>query len=309
MELKQIEFFLKLYEELNFTKASNALFISQQGLSKSINNLEKELGIPLFTRNTKEMKPTVHGHRLYHRFKDVASSVKNVYTEVESIKNSHNGEVHFIITKGTMYYVPMEFLIDFQKTYPDIKVIYEEAEEKEADALLKTKEWDIGILTEPVSDRDFHQCTLFSEKLKVFMHKDHPLAKEEIVRFDDLDKERLLFFPADYKIRASFDIGCAKRHIHPDIVFESPNPVYLYPLVDRNAGITLSIPSAFSGRRSDNIVSRPIDWDDSVSFCLAWKKEGYLSSSSRLFIEFVLDYYKEKMNKLLLTDEERILML
>ena len=309
MELKQIEFFLKLYEELNFTKASNALFISQQGLSKSINNLEKELGIPLFTRNTKEMKPTVHGHRLYHRFKDVAASVKNVYTEVESIKNSHNGEVHFILSKGSMYYVPMEFMIEFQKEYPDIRIIYEEVGEQEADSLLKTKEWDVGILTEPVNDRDFYQCTLFSENLRAFMHKDHPFAKEEVFRFEYLDKEHLLFFPTDYKIRAAFDISCAKRHIHPEIMFETPNPVYLYPLIDRNVGITISIPSAFSGRGSGNIISRPIDWEDNVSFCLAWKKEGYLSSTSRLFIEFVLEYYKEKLNKLLLTDEERIKML
>lgn len=305
MELKQIEFFLKLYEELNFTKASNALFISQQGLSKSINNLEKELGISLFTRNTKEMKPTAHGHRLYHRFKDVASSVKNVYTEVENIKNAHNGEVHLVMSKGSMYYLPMEFLIEFQKIYPDITVIYEERDEKEADSLLKTKEWDVGILTEPVSDREFHCVTLFSEKLQVYMHKDHPLYKKHSIDYKDLDEQNFLFYPVQYKIRASFDIECAKRHVHPQILFETPNPVYLYPLIERNAGITLSIPSAFSGNGSHHIVSRPLDWDDSVSFCLAWKKEGTLSTATRLFIGFILDYYKEYKNILLLTEEER----
>ena len=309
MELKQIEFFLKLYEELNFTKASNALFISQQGLSKSINNLEKELGIPLFTRNTKEMKPTVHGHRLYHRFKDVASCVKNVYTEVESIKNAHNGEVHFILCNASMYYLPMEFLIEFQKAYPDIKVIYEEVEEKEADNLLKTKEWDVGILTEPVNDRDFYSCTLFSEKIQAYMHKDHPLAQKKKFKFEYLDGERLLFYPENYKIRAGFDLACAKKHIHPDIVFETPNPTYLFPLLQRNAGITLSIPSSFSCHVTKNIVALPITWDDGVSFCLAWKRDGILSSATRLFIQFVLDYYKEKMDRLLLTDEERTRML
>ena len=309
MELKQIEFFLKLYEELNFTKASNALFISQQGLSKSINNLEKELGIPLFTRNTKEMKPTVYGHRLYHKFKDVASCVKNVYTEVENIKNSHNGEVHFILSNGSMYYLPMEFLIEFQKTYPDITVIYEEAEEKEVDNLLKTKEWDVGILTEPVNDRAFYSCTLFSEKLRAYMHKDHPLANKKEIMFHDLDEEKLLFYPENFKIRAGFDLNCAKKHIHPDILFETPNPVYLFPLLQRNAGMTLSIPSAFSSHITENIVSRPIAWDDSVSFCIAWKKDEILSSAARLFINFVLDYYKEKMNIMLLSEEERMRMI
>lgn len=75
MDLRQIEFFLKLYEEKNFTKASQKLYISQQGLSKSIYKLEKELGFLLFERSVKGVVPTEHANRLYQYFNDVNRSM------------------------------------------------------------------------------------------------------------------------------------------------------------------------------------------------------------------------------------------
>lgn len=58
MELRQIEFFLQLYKDRNITVASQNLYISQQGMSKSIANLEKEVGFPLFKRSVSGVKPT-----------------------------------------------------------------------------------------------------------------------------------------------------------------------------------------------------------------------------------------------------------
>ena len=56
MELRQIEFFLQLYKDRNVTVASQNLYISQQGMSKSIANLEKEIGFPLFKRSVSDCR-------------------------------------------------------------------------------------------------------------------------------------------------------------------------------------------------------------------------------------------------------------
>ena len=58
MELRQIQYFIQLYKDKNITKASKNLFISQQGLSKSINKLEDELGFFLFERSSSGVIPT-----------------------------------------------------------------------------------------------------------------------------------------------------------------------------------------------------------------------------------------------------------
>ena len=58
MELRQIQYFVQLYKDCNMTKSSQALYISQQGLSKSVSKLEAELGFPLFRRTSSGVTPT-----------------------------------------------------------------------------------------------------------------------------------------------------------------------------------------------------------------------------------------------------------
>ena len=57
MELRQIQYFIQLYKDLNITRASRNLYISQQGLSKSINRLEEELGFSLFQASPLPTRP------------------------------------------------------------------------------------------------------------------------------------------------------------------------------------------------------------------------------------------------------------
>ena len=71
MDLRQIQYFIQLFEDRNITQASRNMFISQQGLSKSIANLEDELGFPLFVRQPKGVIPTERAIYLYNYFERV----------------------------------------------------------------------------------------------------------------------------------------------------------------------------------------------------------------------------------------------
>ena len=78
MELRQIEFFLQLYKDRNVTVASQNLYISQQGMSKSIANLEKEIGFPLFKRSVSGVEPTVEARELHIYFRTVMEKSERV---------------------------------------------------------------------------------------------------------------------------------------------------------------------------------------------------------------------------------------
>ena len=69
MTIEQLYYFVKIAESGSFTSASLKLFISQQALSISINNLEKELGVSLFQRSRKGVSLTVDGEYLYQQSK------------------------------------------------------------------------------------------------------------------------------------------------------------------------------------------------------------------------------------------------
>ena len=87
MELRQIQYFIQLYKDRNITKASQSLFISQQGLSKSIAKLEEELGFSLFERSASGAVPTGSADRLYSYFEQVLVSYQKLSAEIEHLSN------------------------------------------------------------------------------------------------------------------------------------------------------------------------------------------------------------------------------
>ena len=80
MTIHQIECFLEAARTLNFTEAANHLYISQQGLSRQIASLEKELELRLFDRTTREVRLTRSGELLLWRWKEIP---KEIYDSVE----------------------------------------------------------------------------------------------------------------------------------------------------------------------------------------------------------------------------------
>lgn len=294
MELKQIEFFLKVYEEKNFTKASKALFITQQGLSRSIANLEKEFGFPLFNRTATAVLPTEYGQRLYHHFSQVSMDIQQIYQEVEHIRSSCAGELRIACIYGTFYCLDMSLILEFKNIYPDIKVYYEEFSEIDADDQLLKAQWDIGFLADPVDQTFFYKYPVFREPIYAYAHKNHPLAAKERISYQDLTQQPLLLYPPNHKGRISFDKFCREHHICPNIIFESPYTFNHVPLLEQNQGITLSTPSVIKNIISDQIVELPLDWEDYWSISVAWRKDSPLSFPAKLFLNFIKDRYKQK---------------
>lgn len=92
MELRQIEFFLQLYKDRNVTVASQNLYISQQGMSKSIANLEKEIGFPLFKRSVSG----VEARELHIYFRTVMESYTALWKKVRELKRKEEGTLSIV---------------------------------------------------------------------------------------------------------------------------------------------------------------------------------------------------------------------
>ncbi len=118
MNLKQIEVFVAVSEHENFSKAANELFLSQPTVSAHISSLEKELGVRLFHRNTKEVRLTEQGNRLYgyaRQMLEIQNKIKDTFSETRKDENPF-----LPITSSSvpsLYLLPQIFSV-FQKKYP-----------------------------------------------------------------------------------------------------------------------------------------------------------------------------------------------
>ena len=98
MDLRQLEAFVAVADELHFGRAAQRLYIGQPTLSELIKRLERELGTPLFTRTTRRVVPTEAGVELLGRAKAILEDVAGARAAVQRLVGGEAGTVRLAIT-------------------------------------------------------------------------------------------------------------------------------------------------------------------------------------------------------------------
>jgi len=221
MHIRYIESFLVLFEELNFSKACHKLYISQQGLSRQIQTLEKELNTTLFKRSKSGLVPTEICLELYPHFLDI----RNAYSVAKSKVAIHNYHLQKPLTIAFAYGITRglntDVILNFQEEYPDINFRIKEWSKKKCIDKLQANEADIAFLVNPFDLSMFETYDLVEGYMYVAIHKDHPLSKYNELNFAALHKETIVTGSEDNVLRELFDHYCQLLNVQPNIKFSS----------------------------------------------------------------------------------------
>lgn len=191
MDLRQIEYFTQLYKDLNITKASRNLFISQQGLSKSLSKLEAEIGLPLFERSVQGVTPTTAANLLYQSFDKVAEAYHDLQTRIQHVKGRRM--LHIGAPEFFSMCCDRDTFGKYELDHPEISIRYREMDIHQIEDDLISGSLDVGFMTSPVSDRlKIHDC-ISREPVYVVMHNSHRLARRKQIHMKDLNANVLLF--------------------------------------------------------------------------------------------------------------------
>lgn len=122
MELRQLQYFIVVYEEGSVTKAASRLNVVQPALSQQISKLEEELGRPLFLRTAKGMVPTETGAQAYTMFSSILGDLRNAKLRLEESDGQVRGRVSIGTVTSVANNALAETLLSFQKKYPDVQI-------------------------------------------------------------------------------------------------------------------------------------------------------------------------------------------
>ncbi|HEY5390592.1 MAG TPA: LysR family transcriptional regulator, partial [Hanamia sp.] len=121
MELRQLRYFTKAKELLNFTEAAAELFISQSTLSQQIKSLEDELGIPLFNRVGKHIYITEAGELFYNYAIKCVHLANDGFLLLQDLGTLQTGKLVIGVTFG-LKHVLIPAIIKFNKQYPLVQI-------------------------------------------------------------------------------------------------------------------------------------------------------------------------------------------
>ncbi len=237
MELEQLRHFLKVAELGNFTRASEAVALSQPALSRSILRLEEELGRPLFERQTRKVTLTDSGNLLLSRARQILSLVEDVQAEIHDDGKSGTLRVAAIPTIAP-YFLPAQ-LSDFHRKFPQAKVIVDEDTTHSLIKKVSDGVVDVAIAALPIDAKYLRIEPLFAEELLLVTSADSPLATRKTVRLKDLDALPFVLLGEAHCLTDNVVSFCKRHSFHPLTVERTSQLAMVQELVALDHGISL----------------------------------------------------------------------
>ena len=151
--LSQYKIFYAVAKAGNISKAAKELFISQPAISKSISKLEENLGVSLFTRNSRGVQLTVEGQVLFSHVSNAFDTLGRGENELKRIKNFNIGQIKIGVSNTLCKYILLPYLKGFIDEYPHVKIMIDSQDTARTISMLEQQKLDIGLIAEPKTRR------------------------------------------------------------------------------------------------------------------------------------------------------------
>lgn len=228
MELRQLQYVIKIAECGTMLKAAQELYISQSGLTRSLKTLEKELGMELFDRINNRLILNEYGKTVVEEGKDILNHVDKLQ---EKVKNQYNRNMNMFI--GSCAPAPLWALrYTMKRQYLDMSFGYEtKADAEELIQGFNEHDYSAIILDYPINKEDVVCFQICQEVLNISTTSHHPLANKKTITFEELNGENFL----EYNNTGYWHEVCVDNM--PDSHFIVQDDLELYGILQRQSSL------------------------------------------------------------------------
>lgn len=290
MDIRVLSYFLMAAREENITRAAQLLHVTQPTLSRQLMQLEEELGVKLFQRSNHSVYLTDEGMVFRRRAQELVNLAEKAQEELTQKVETLSGII--AIGCGEMRGVQevAKLITGFQERYPLVKFELYSGNNEDIKERMEQGTLDMGLLLEPVSivKYDFIRMKT-KEQWGVLIHKDAPLASQDVIRPGDLVGTQVvtvhLNTPVHHEL-AGWSGDFAKQ------MESCVNYNLLYNAViaareRKGAAICVKLDCHY-----DDMKFLPLEPKLELSSVLAWKDQQAYSKATTAFIKYVKDVYR-----------------
>lgn len=281
LQLQHLRAFIAVAEEENFRRAGSRLNTSQSVISRTIQNLENELGTKLFDRDNRSVNISAAGRLLLPYARRVMDSVKEATNKARGAASGELGQLVIGYNDIAIRMMLPSIIEHFCHKFPhvDLKLLcrstYEMCPENTQGSLNK-RLIDIGFLVGPVFDPDLDSLFLGEDELVVILPKKHRLTKKKVVSINDLRNERLLLWMTEPWLIYTRRVNelCRKAGFLPKQSISIEDNEATFALVAANLGIALTARSVASLHLETIEIRSLRERTDPFAITAVWHKEN-----------------------------------
>ncbi|WP_409340539.1 LysR family transcriptional regulator [Paenibacillus sp. MBLB4367] len=287
MELLQLQYFLAVARLEHMTEAARILHVTQSSLSKTIQRLEEDLGVPLFDRTGRKLRLNEFGNRFLHRAERALFELEQGKQELSDLSGPDQGTLELAVTTAST--LP-HILRTFRKKRPHIQFHVQMLTTQEMVTLLQRGEVNFCLSSPPIEGDDIECQIVFIDPILVAVPKGHRLAERSSVSLTELRDEWFVGVKRGYGTRDLVDSVCKSAGFVPKYVYEGDEPARLSALVEAEIGIAF-IPSTARNSREPITYLQVENHELVREIALLWHKSRYISQAALEFRKVVSEYF------------------
>lgn len=293
MNFQQLEYFTTVAHFLSFSKAAKHLNIAQSAVSYGIANLEEELHVKLFFRDTRSVKITPAGAFFLTEVKEVVTRMHTAIEKARSIDAGLYGTLRVGFLSSVMKRHYSEYIPPFQEKYPSANLVIGQLPMSLLRESLLNGTIDIAITRsfeiDDVPELDY--IKLYGQTCSFVFHKDHPLANMERIDYTALADEPFITLSSSVSINWYNKVLeiCRNRGFTPNITQSPHSMEAVYNLLEFGMGVGI-MPSSQNLYNMPNLKMFELNDgpDTHVDVVAAWNKNN-INPIIPLFIHSLQD--------------------
>ncbi|MEP1085443.1 LysR family transcriptional regulator [Algoriphagus sp.] len=241
MELRHLNYFKAVAEELNFRKAAERLYISQPGLSRQIKQLEEMLEVKLFDRDQKHVELTAAGAFFKNEVEFVLNHLDLTRSQLKLIAAGKIGELRVGFLGSASNQILPDLLGKLNASHPLISTSLEELSNAVQVEMIEKDKLDLGFVRLASVPNDLEMKVVLRDSFSLVVPKNHAIQENDFTSVNQFKDESFVLFSSDYSnLYYEQIIGiCRDAGFSPKIRHKSVHALTIFKLVENGLGVAI----------------------------------------------------------------------
>jgi DNA-binding transcriptional LysR family regulator len=275
VELRHFRYFVAVAEELNFSRAAERMHMAQPPLSAAIRQLERELGVDLFARTTREVRLTDAGRAFLRGARRTLADAERASEDAKRAADGELGQLRIAYSWSTRFETLPALGRAFRASHPDVELLSQEMWNARMPGAFGSGSIDIALSLCPEIVAELELAPIRSERLVALLPEAHPLAGEDAIPLSALADQDFVLFPREIapRLHDAFVAIYRRAGFEPRLRNESFHTGWDLGVLTEIPAVAIA-PESVAGELPDGIVAVALsEPTDSLETCVVWRAD------------------------------------
>jgi DNA-binding transcriptional LysR family regulator len=275
VELRHLRYFIAVAEELNFSRAAERLHMAQPPLSAAIRQLERELGVDLFTRTTREVTLTDAGRVFLEGARRTLAEADRAAEDAKRAGSGELGRLRLAYSWSTRFETLPALGRVFRAGHPGVELLAQEMWNARMAPAFRSGSIDLALSLCPEVAAELELAPIRKERLVVLLPEAHSLAGEEAIPLSSLADEEFVLFPRDIapRLHDMFVAIYRRAGFEPRLRSESFHTGWDLGVLADIPAVAMAPQTVASGLPEGITAVALSEPTDSLETCLVWRSD------------------------------------